>query len=173
MDDDNEYRDEPQNPVFHGPEQRAAVVARGRGFGRPFASGHSGNPLGRPPGVRNKATQLAQSLLDERTAEIADRAIALAVEGDPVALKLCFDRILPRRRDHAIAIDLPTVDSVASCTEAITKVIASAADGEVTLHEAQRLVGLIESQRRGALFDEFARRVTGIEEAIARRDAAG
>jgi glycosyltransferase involved in cell wall biosynthesis len=37
---------------------------RGRGKGRPFTRGHSGNPAGRPMGSRNAATETAQALLD-------------------------------------------------------------------------------------------------------------
>ncbi len=139
--------------------------------GRPFAKGASGNPHGRPFGARNTSTLLARSLLDEGTQDITDRVIALAREGDPLALKLCFERILPRKRDVAITLDLPPVETVADCTKAIAAVIAAVAAGEITPKEARVLVTVIEGQRRCTDFDELERRLAALEATLAQRNA--
>ena len=139
--------------------------------GRPFAKGASGNPYGRPLGARNKSTLLARALLDEGTRDITDRVIALALAGDPLALKLCFERILPRKRDVAITLDLPPVETIADCSKAIAVVIAAVAAGEFTPKEGRVLITLIEGQRRCTDYDEMERRLTAIEAAIAQRNA--
>src|SRR5215470_19349610 len=44
----------------------------------PFQKGESGNPAGRPRGIVNRATALAQNLLSERAEGIARKVIELA-----------------------------------------------------------------------------------------------
>ena len=49
--------------------------------GRPFELGKSGNPKGRPKGARNRATILAEALLDHEaeaiTRKLVDKALAV------------------------------------------------------------------------------------------------
>src|SRR5271167_839746 len=70
-----------------------------RGQGRPFEKGRSGNPAGKPPGARNRATLAAEKLLDGEAEALTRKAIERANEGDGVALKMCLDRIIPVRRE--------------------------------------------------------------------------
>jgi hypothetical protein len=62
-----------------------------------FPKGVSGNPTGRPKGTRNRATRLAESLLDGEARALARKAVELALGGDVTALKLCLERLIPRR----------------------------------------------------------------------------
>lgn len=72
-----------------------------------FKPGQSGNPAGRPRGSRNKRTIAAEKLFGENREYFARLAIELAKRGDPRALRLCMDAILPRisrrprRLEHA------------------------------------------------------------------------
>src|SRR5882762_7758832 len=94
------------------PAEAGAAPAR-RGRGRPFRPGQSGNPAGKPKGTRNRVTLMLEALLAGEAEEIARKAIALAKAGDSRALKACFDRLLPPRRDRAIAFSFPDVATVA------------------------------------------------------------
>src|SRR5215469_4258431 len=60
-----------------------------------FMKGYSGNPNGRPPGRRNKATEAAEVLLDGEVEALTRRAVELALDGQIGALRLCLDRIIP------------------------------------------------------------------------------
>jgi len=62
--------------------------------GRPFAKGNGG----RKPGSRNRASLLADALLEGEQDELIRKGIELAKAGDPVMLKFFLDRILPKER---------------------------------------------------------------------------
>ena len=64
--------------------------------GRPFEKGRSGNPTGRRFGSRNKATLAAATLLAGESEALTRTAVELALAGDPTAMRLCLERILPR-----------------------------------------------------------------------------
>ena len=65
-----------------------------------FAKGVSGNPAGRPAGSRNSATLACETLLEGQAEALTQKAVELALAGDPVALKICIDRIFPPRKDQ-------------------------------------------------------------------------
>jgi len=69
-------------------------VAHGR-----FAPGTRGGP-GRPPGWGNKIARKAAKQLHDEAAEILKSIIVHAKAGDPTAMKLCIDRILPTLMDQ-------------------------------------------------------------------------
>jgi hypothetical protein len=69
-----------------------------KGPGRPFAKGRSGNPAGRSVGSRNRATLIAEAMLDDEAAALVRKAVELALGGDGPALRLCLDRIVAPRR---------------------------------------------------------------------------
>ena len=54
----------------------------------------------------------AQQLLDGEAQEITRKVIELATGGNPVALKLCLERVLPPRKDRPISLKLPEVKTV-------------------------------------------------------------
>ena len=62
---------EPEN----GPERLRRVVAAMRNEQGQWQNGASGNPAGRPRGVRNRATLLAEALLGAPAATIANKTI--------------------------------------------------------------------------------------------------
>lgn len=80
-----------------------------RGDGKPFEEGRSGNPAGRPKGSRNRATQALEKILDGDAEAILNKAVEMAKDGDPVALRLCLDRLIPVRKDRPITFTLPEI----------------------------------------------------------------
>jgi hypothetical protein len=68
----------------------------------PFVKGQSGNPAGRPRGARNRKTRIVEAMLDTEDKSMVRRVIGLALAGDPTALRLCMERLAPRRRDGAV-----------------------------------------------------------------------
>ena len=59
-----------------------------------FKPGESGNPSGRPAGLKDKRATYREQL-EASAPELIDKIVVLALKGDLAALKICIDRILP------------------------------------------------------------------------------
>src|SRR5207342_1485742 len=128
---------------------KPAANQAGTQRGRPFAKGRSGNPAGKPKGARHRATLAAEVLLDGEAEALTRKAIELALAGDPVALRLCLERIVGPRRGRAVELvgelALPALASVADLAGAMTRVAAAATQGAITPDEALALSQMVES----------------------------
>jgi hypothetical protein len=118
--------------------------------GRPFKAGQSGNPAGRPKGARNRATLAAEALLDGEAEALTRKAISMALEGDPTALRICMERLLPPRKERAIQFSLPPLDSADDAQHAIRAIIEGVANGQISPSEATAIMGLVDAYRRTA-----------------------
>jgi hypothetical protein len=114
----------------------------------PFEKGQSGNPLGRPPGSRNKATIIAETLLQGEIEELTRVAIERAKAGDMAALRMCLDRAAPPSKRRPIAVELPPLTSAADAASALAAITAAVAAGELTPAEAGELFRLVEGYAR-------------------------
>src|SRR5438876_7448205 len=95
--------------------------------GRPCEKGRSGNPLGRRVGCRNKTTIAAAALLAGEAEALTRMAVELALIGDPTALRLCLEHILPPCRDRMVKFALPPIESaadIAAAMKAVTSALA-------------------------------------------------
>ena len=138
---------------------RAAVPRAAAGQ---FAAGSSGNPAGRPPGARNRATLLAQELLDGEGETIMRKAIELAKSGEPLSLRLCIERILPRRA-NVVELALPQIRQAEDVADGCAAVIEAAACGKISLQEAKEFMQLLEGQRRAIETHDLAIRIQLLE----------
>jgi hypothetical protein len=82
----------------------------GRVRGRPFEKGRSGNPAGRRTGSRNKTTLAAAALLAGESEALTCKAVELALAGDPTAMRLCIERLLPPCRERTVKFTLPPIE---------------------------------------------------------------
>src|SRR5437016_3563447 len=85
--------------------------------GRPFAKGN--RPAGRRAGSRNKKTLAAAVLLDGEAETLTRKAVELALAGNPLAMRLCIERLLPACRERAVRFALPPIESAADIAPAI------------------------------------------------------
>ena len=104
--------------------------------GRPFEKGRSGNPAGRRPGSRNKATLAAAALLAGESEALTRTAVELALAGDPTAMRLCIERLLPPCRERTVKFTLPPIESVSDISAAMQAVTTALA--RVILRRARR-----------------------------------
>jgi hypothetical protein len=129
-----------------------------------FQKGQSGNPGGKPPGARHHASRVLDELMDGEAEAITRAAIDEAKAGNPVALRLCLDRIMPARKDRTIAFALPPIETSADLPRATGALIAAVAEGELTPSEAAEFGKLIDSHVR-------AIEATDVQERLARLEA--
>ena len=133
-----------------------------RESGGRFKPGVSGNPAGRPKGSRDPRTVILAELLDDDGAKIVRKLIEQAKAGEPWAVRLCTERLLPRH-ERRVSVDLPKVTDAASVGDAIASVIELAAEGQLTIEEARGFLALIEQQRKAIETNDLAIRLELIE----------
>jgi hypothetical protein len=131
--------------------------------GRLFQKGRSGNPAGRQPGCRNRATIAAEVLLEGEAQALTRKAIELALAGDTTALRLCLERIVPQRKSRAVAFDPPRIDRVEDLAGAIGSIFQEVAGGRLRLDEGATLVGMLESKRRAMETVDLEKRLRALE----------
>jgi hypothetical protein len=109
-----------------------------------FVPGQSGNPLGKKPGTRNRATVLREALRDGQDESVARVVIDKALAGNAVMARFVIGLLMPRPRDRAIEIDLPECGSAEDVLAASSATIQAMAQGEITPQEALSVTRLLE-----------------------------
>jgi F0F1-type ATP synthase gamma subunit len=133
----------------------------------PFQKGESGNPAGRPRGIVNRATALAQNLLSERAEGIARKVIALAEEGDMAAIRVCMERLVPPIKHQPVAVELPPLENAVDSVEAMARIAAAVAAGDLTAAEAAELATVVNVYVGALASKAFEERLTALEKGTA------
>ena len=128
--------------------------------GRPF---EPGNP-GRPKGSRNKATSAAEVVLDGEAEALTRKAIELALAGDVTALRLCWDRIVPARKDRPVTFALPNLEHASDAVMASAAIVEAVANGDLTPSEAAELSKVIDGFARALEAADFEERLSRLEQ---------
>ena len=113
-----------------------------------FQKGVSGNPAGAAKGTRHKITMLAEKLLEDDRDDIVRAVIAAAKGGDPTAMRLCVERLVPLRKGRPVVFDLPPVKTAADIAGTVGGLARAMAAGELTTDEASAAASVIEMHRR-------------------------
>jgi hypothetical protein len=137
--------------------------------GRPFEKGRSGNPAGRRTGSRNKATIAAAALLAGESEALTRKAVELALIGDPTAMRLCLERILPPCRERTVKFALPPIESVADIAAAMKAVTSALAGGAITPGEAATIAAVVDTFVRAIETSDFDRRWRLVEAGLPTR----
>jgi hypothetical protein len=114
---------------------------------------------GRPPGSRNKATILAESIFESEAEAIIRMAIDKAREGDIMAIRLCLERVFPRLRDRATVFDLPPINGAPDALAALTSILEGVRAGELTAAEGCGLSKLVDHYVRALDAKDFEQRL--------------
>jgi hypothetical protein len=125
-----------------------AMTAAARDANGRFMAGQSGNPAGKKPGTRNRATLLCEELTDGEATRVARILIDKALAGDAVAARFLIDRLMPRPRDRAIELDLPAGGRAIDALAASNATVAAMAAGEITPDEALRVTRVLDGRLR-------------------------
>jgi hypothetical protein len=129
-----------------------------------FRKGQSGNPRGRPMGSRNAATLACEGLLAGQAEALTQKAIQMALDGDPVALRLCLDRICPVRKDRPVAFPLPMITGARDAADIMAAVTNAVTAGHITPSEAAEIAKVIDAYVKAYQTAELDERVAHIEQ---------
>jgi Family of unknown function (DUF5681) len=129
-----------------------------------WEKGQSGNPRGKPRGARNRATLLAEALLDGEAEALARKAVEKALEGEGMALRLCLERVLPARKDRPVSFALPCIASAGDAAKAMGALLAAVAAGNLTPSEAGELSKIVDAYVEALQVSEFEQRLKALEE---------
>jgi hypothetical protein len=127
-----------------GMQHRIARDGNGR-----FLPGCSGNPTGKKPGTRNRATVLREMLGAGEDRKLARIVIDKALAGDVVTARFLLGRLEPKPRGRPIELDLPEGESAAGdVVAAFNAALRAMAAGEITPAEAVDVSRFLEGRFR-------------------------
>ena len=145
------------------------AASKQRGRGRPFRKGESGNPAGKPPGTRNRATLAVQELLDGEAEALTRKCVELALQGDSTALRLCMERLAPPPKDRPITFPIPVATTARDVNLALAKVAEAVGAGVLTPAEGNSLAALLEIHRSGIETADLEERIERLEKDTSER----
>jgi hypothetical protein len=130
--------------------------------GRPFQPGNKYG-RGRPPGSRNRISRVCQDTLETYAEPITKKCLSLAIQGNPTALRLCMERLLPARRHRTLQFKLPPLKTLADVDAASESVVSGVGRGQLTPGEAQDLSQLLDHRRSVLETQDLEQRIRALE----------
>ena len=126
-----------------------------------FTKGVSGNPTGRPRGIKDKRHRYAESI-DAMIPQVLESVYQKALAGDMTAAKMLLDRTLPNKRPEQERVEISHTGNFPSDAQ---NVLRSVLDGEVSPDVGASLLSAMTSVLKAIEVEELAKRIEALEEA--------
>ena len=126
-----------------------------------FKKGISSNPSGRPAG-QTPGTNLRKAI-ESKADDILQAVINAAVQGDMLACKMLLDRITPTLKSQALAINLPSMNSL---SEQGGEIIKATMAGQIPPDIGAQLITALSNQGKLVELQELAERLGRIEKKL-------
>jgi hypothetical protein len=126
-----------------------------------FTKGASGNPAGRPKGIKDKRHRFNEAI-ESMIPEVLESVFQRAVAGDMTAAKMLLDRSLPTKRPEQERVQIPINESTALNAR---EVLQSVFDGEVSPDVGASLLASITGVLKAIEVEELAKRIEALEDA--------
>ncbi len=138
--------------------------------GKRFKPGESGNPSGRPRGARNKASVMAQRLMEDQTEAVVQTVVNAALTGDMSACKLIVERLLPPVKERPIDADLklPANIDAENAGQVFGEIFRAVSGGRIYPGEGDMLVKMLRSYLEAHEYQQIAERIAELEDAAPR-----
>ena len=107
---------------------------------------------------------LAEKLMEDDAENIVRAVVNAAKAGDPTAMRLCVERLVPLRKGRPVVFDLPPVKTAADIAGAVGALVRAMAAGELTTDEASAVASVLEMHRRAIETTEIEVRLQKLEE---------
>ena len=124
-----------------------------------FTKGVSGNPAGRPKGIKDKRHRYAESI-DAMIPQVLESVYQKALAGDMTAAKMLLDRTLPNKRPEQERVEIEHSGNIASDAQ---NVLRSVLDGEVSPGVGASLLSAMTSVLKAIEVEELAKRIEALE----------
>jgi hypothetical protein len=128
--------------------------------GRPF---QPGNP-GRPPGSKNKTTEIVEQLAEGQAEKLVHKVLELAQAGDVSCLKMVLDRLWPARKGQPVRLVMPPINTSEDLVAAIASVWEGLRDGRLTPDEAGALSIVVDRSIQTIELHNITKRIAVLEE---------
>lgn len=123
--------------------------------------GPSPNPSGRPKGIVDKRSKVAQALADDAPA-VARVVIDAALEGDMQAASLVLSRVAPSLRSQTQTVTFD-FDAGASVGRQVEQVLAAIASGEVAPDVGKQIIDAIQALSAIRAVEDLEKRIIDLE----------
>ena len=124
-----------------------------------FEKGKSGNPGGRPKGVKDKRAIFREMVEDNREL-LLGKAMEMAKDGNEAMLKLLLDRLLPARpKDNPLTTHLNFEGSFGERTKTI---LDGVSNGELTCSQAKDLSSVLNVCEMAKKLEDIEQRLNQI-----------
>src|SRR5512143_471448 len=125
-----------------------------------FKPGQSGNPAGRKPGTGkvNEYRKLLESKLPDLVSVLVEQTLA----GEPAALKMCFDRLIPPYRPEARPVEFAMPEQL-SLVDIGKSIIESIGTGSISPDQGAAVLSVLAGQARLIEVEELERRIAALE----------
>jgi len=128
-----------------------------------FVKGQSGNPKGKPKGIRHAATQISYALLEGNLEAVLTAVIERAKGGDMTACRMIVDKVLPNTKERPIALNLPSINDLNGIGDAQAEILKAVSVGGITPSEGEKIASIIEAQRRAIETINLEARISRLE----------
>jgi hypothetical protein len=101
-----------------------------------------------PSNSRNKPILAAEAALFAHAQELVETLVTRAKNGEPAALRIAMDRILPTGRGRPLPIELPPVRSSDDAQVAVGTIMDALKEGALSAREAVDLINVVRALTR-------------------------
>jgi Family of unknown function (DUF5681) len=129
--------------------------------GRPFKLG---NP-GRPPGSKNKVTQIVEQLAEGQAEQVVQKVLEQALAGDVASQRMILDRVYPPRKGQPVSVAMPPINTSQDLFAALASIWTAIGDGRLTPDEASALSVVVDRSIQAIELHGIIKRIAALEEA--------
>ena len=124
-----------------------------------FTKGTSGNPAGRPKGIKDKRHRFNEAI-ESMIPQVLDSVFQKAIAGDMTAAKMLLDRTLPNKRPEQERVEISHTGSIPSDAQ---NVLRSVLDGDVSPDVGASLLSAMTSVLKAIEVEDLAKRIEALE----------
>jgi hypothetical protein len=124
-----------------------------------FTKGASGNPAGRPKGIKDKRHRYSESI-ESMIPQVLESVYQKALTGDMIAAKMLLDRTLPNKRPEQERVEIEHSGNIASDAQ---NVLRGVFDGEVSPDVGASLLSAMTSVLNAIEVEHLAKRIEALE----------